>query len=93
MTNKQGNWEIKIRKVQNGYILETEEESDSEEGYFPKHEEVVEEINLPFGQDKSGELEAMMSVLLKIKDYFGVTYSKHNKQNINIEIVETKQDG
>jgi len=90
MTNKQGDWELKIRKVQNGYILEHEDENE-EDDYFSQEEVIEEKDTSPIFDESHGELEAMKEVLWKVKDYFGVSYSKHNKRNIVIEIVEEKQ--
>lgn len=39
-----------------------------------------------------GELEAMQKLLWFVKEHFGVFHSKHNKQNLVIEI-QGKEDG
>jgi hypothetical protein len=79
MTNKKGFWEIKIRKVNNGYICSWEEESENQEDYFKKEQKVFEEID-------DDELKNMREMLLFIKEYFGINYSKHNKKNLVVEI-------
>ena len=78
-------WEYKILKVDNGYIIEWEEEAEiCEEGEtisFIKHKLLIEEQDSEFG-----ELEAMQKLLIEIKEHFGIFYSKHNQKNIKVEI-------
>jgi hypothetical protein len=86
MTNKEGFWEISIRKADNGFVCSWEEESDSETPSFIKHEQVFEEkAENPMSENKD-ELENMKNLLYFIKEYFAVMYSKHNKVNLVIEI-------
>lgn len=79
MPNK-GEWSIKIIKARNGYILTWWDELDTGELAFQS--EVVGE------NDEEDEQEAMMQLLLKIKEFFGVFYSKHNKSNVIVELKE-----
>jgi hypothetical protein len=80
--NKKGLWEIKIRKVENGYICSWEEESEGEADYFIKREQIFEEKE----NEENSELK---EALLFIKEYFGINYSKHNKKNLIVEIEKT----
>ena len=73
-------WEMKIRKVDNGFVLEWEEEN--EEGTKILQQTVIEEDDT----DEEGELKCMEKLLNEIKEYFGVHYSKHDKKNLFIEI-------
>lgn len=78
-------WQITISKVDNGYILEWEDEAEiaeqGEQVTFIKHKVLIEEQDTEFG-----EIESMQKVLIKIRDYFDVNYSKHNQKNIEVEI-------
>ena len=85
-------WAIKISRVENGYVLEWEEEGESDEDkkdYIINHSKVIED---PDDDTELSELTAMKDLLWEISRYFGVNYSKHNKQNINIEIEENKSN-
>jgi hypothetical protein len=66
---------IQITQINNGYILEWEEELD--EG-FAQGLHVIEEHDT--------ELKAMQELLWFIQEFFGVFHSKHNKENLYIEI-------
>ena len=77
-------WDIKVRKVDNGYIMEWED--DDEEGKPSKHEQVILE-----NETEDSELEAMKDLLCEIKEHFGISYSKHNQKNLTIEIEEMKE--
>jgi hypothetical protein len=92
MTNKQGFWEISIRKVDNGFVCSWEEESDDETPRFVTHEQVFEEKENFLTSENKDELENMKELLWFVKDFFAVNYSKHNKANLNIEIEEQKGD-
>jgi hypothetical protein len=79
-------WELKIKKADNGYILE---HLDQEcEGPDRIAEIVVEEKD-----DEFGELEAMVNLLFAVKEYFGVHWSKHNKKNVEIKLVSDDEEG
>ena len=73
-------WKLEIKKVTNGYILK---------GQFGNSdnisEMIIEENNID-----NPKLEAMKDVLFEVMEYFGIIYSKHNKQNIIINIEEKK---
>jgi hypothetical protein len=67
-------YEIRIRKVRNGFILTNEE--DQEEGKL-----VLEHV-VPFaehGDEEDNEREALTHVLEMIVDYFDLPYKKHHK--------------
>jgi hypothetical protein len=70
-------WEAKIRKVENGYILSY---CNIEDG------SITEEV---FEESEEEELTTMVDLLYRIKEYFGVYSSKHNKKNIYIRIEST----
>ena len=52
------------------------------------HTLVVEESD-----EEGGELEAMRNMLCRVKEHFGVFYSKHNKFNLDISIHKNKEFG
>ncbi len=80
------NWEITIKKVDNGYILSVPEQST--EGFKDGKELTV--INLRQsvledpGENENTEKETMGRVLGEIADYFGFHYQKYNKNNLKI---------
>ena len=76
-------WGIKINKVKNGYICEWEEES--EDGKMIKHQQVFEERYTDTDPEES-EKECTKEMLLFVKDYFAIFFSKHNKKNLIIEL-------
>lgn len=85
-------WEIKIRKVENGFICSWKEESENEDNLllnkqvvFETKEENTEDINLD-------EYKNMQNVLDFIKEHFGIHYSKHNKSNLIIKIEKNEDD-
>ncbi len=79
MENK---WQLEIESVSNGYIIKGQS-TDLD------RVNVVEVIIKP--ETEEGDLEAMQELLYKIKEYFGVYHSKHNKKNLEINIVENKE--
>jgi hypothetical protein len=66
---------MKIEYADNGFLIELEDEDN--EGKKVKRFVVFEEED---------ELENMKKLLWYIKEHFGVFYSKHNKQNLEIEV-------
>ena len=68
-------WELKIEKIENGYVLSHEEEI--EDGKFKTTKEVVEER----GED---EKEAMTRLLEGVAEYFGIQHDKFAADNLNI---------
>jgi len=75
------NWELRITKMSNGYILK--EIVDGEED----KEGVIQERNTP---SNKGELEAMKELLCLVKDTFGVFNSKHDMYRLDVEVKEQK---
>lgn len=75
-------WKLKIKKVTNGYILK---------GKFGDSD-IITELVIEENNTSDTSLEAMSHVLYEVKEYFGIYYSKHNKQNLEINIVENKND-
>ncbi len=68
-------WELKIEKIENGYVLSHNEEI--EDGKFKTIKEVVEEK----GDD---ERETMTRLLERVAEYFGIQYDKFAADNLNI---------
>ncbi len=81
MENK---WQLEIEGVSNGYIIKGQ--STDLDGV-----NVVEVILKP--ETEGGDLEAMQKLLYKIKEYFGIYHSKHNKYNLEINIRKNKEIG
>ena len=73
-------YEIKIKKVNNGYITSHFRDEDDYET-----SDVVFEIKNGMDCNKA-EQECFVDLMLHLKEYFGIFYSKHNKTNINISI-------
>jgi hypothetical protein len=67
-------WEIKIEKIENGFILSHEEEIEEDVPRVMK--EVIEE-----GDD---EKETMTRLLERVAEYFGIQHDKFAKDNLNI---------
>ena len=67
-------WELKIEKIENGYLLSHDEEW--EEGKFGTVKEVIEE-----GGD---EKETMSRLLYQVSEYFGFHHNKYAKDNLRI---------
>ena len=82
--NSKGEWEVKVKRVRNGFICEYEEEND--EGFY------TEEVLFEDKDDKEDgeDLESIKETLIWIKEYFGY-YWRKEKENLNIEI--KKQNG
>ncbi len=77
-------WSLHIEKVSNGYIAR----------YVDQYEDggkFIQTVVFEEPEEKGGELEAMRNLLLFTKEHFGVYYSKHEKENLIIEI-EGKTD-
>lgn len=72
-------WKLEIKRVANGYILK---------GKFGDSDIITEEV-IEEGNTSDTSLETMRDVLREVKGYFGIHYRKHNKQNLEILIVET----
>ena len=64
-----------IKKVDNGYILETPTDTDERDGQYTSYE--VVECN---GDEK----ETMTRLLEAVADYFGEGYNKFAKDNLNL---------
>ena len=79
-------WELNIKKAENGYICEWDE---GEEQPFLK-QEVIEENNDVL--EENIEIDTMMRLLQKVREYFGVNYSKHNTRNLVIKVEETNNE-
>lgn len=67
--------ELKIRQIENGYIVKYSIEI--EEGKFQECEEVFEDNDMD-------EDECLSKLLYYVGDYFGRSYDKYGKDNLNI---------
>lgn len=81
--NKKNQWEVSIRKVDNGFICSYEDQLD--DGSF-KIEEVIFEEKESYDEDNKNELNTMKEMFLWVKDYFGVHWNKYSKENLDIKI-------
>lgn len=70
--------DLRITKGDNGYRVNWLEEIEDEI--------LVREMVFEIPDTENGEMEAMKSLLWFIKEHFGVIFSKHNNQNLVIEI-------
>jgi len=68
-------WELKIEKIENGYVLSHKEEIEDDR--FEIKKEVIEEN----GDD---EKETMTRLLERVAEYFGIRDDKYAKDNLNI---------
>ena len=78
-------WELNIKKAENGFICEWEDEEDGC-GTVIKNE-VIEDNDTDF--EENIEIDTMIKLLNKVKEFYGVHYSKHNKRNLVIKVEET----
>jgi len=69
-------WKLEIKKVANGYILK---------GKFANGD-IVEELIIEESEKEFNKLETIKRVLQEVKEYFGIYHSKHNQENLEIEI-------
>ncbi len=74
-------WEINIKKVENGYVLSYYDELS--EGSYIKRRVVFEDEEV---YTESKPLEGMRNVLNYIQEYFDCGYSKHSNRNLIVEI-------
>jgi len=74
-------WKIEIKKVTNGYFIK---------GNF-NDSEIPQEVVIEEGVEENSNLLAMQQLLFLVKDYFGIFYSDHNKENLIIEIKKNEE--
>jgi len=67
-------WEIKIEKIENGFILSHKDEK--EDGVPEITKEVIEECD--------DEKETMTRLLERVAEYFGIGHDKFAGDNLNI---------
>lgn len=79
-------FEIKIERTKNGYVVEWWEEND--EGDQEKDLFAFEEED-----DETGELDCLCRMLWFVAEHFGQYRSKHNRYNLNIEVVKNADLG
>lgn len=78
-TEDKENWSALVSKVSNGYVIKFIEEGEVKE--ILVSQETDDEYHLA-GQ------KCFMDMILQLKDYFSVFYSKYQKSNLIIEIEE-----
>lgn len=71
-------WKLIIEKVKNGYILD---------GKFGDNN-ITSKIAIEEKDTRLGAKEAMMDLLFRVKEYFACYYSKHDKNNVIVEMEE-----
>lgn len=76
-------WEMKISKVQNGYILETTTNDENNANGVTIEKMVI--------QERNEEIDANVELLYTIMEYFGFSGSKHDKERIYIEVREKNE--
>jgi hypothetical protein len=74
------NRELRIREVENGYVLEYEEEDM--EGNFKLIEKIYQ-----VREEDPDKLMAFQDMLWEIISYFGLTGSKHDPRRLRVEIL------
>lgn len=78
MEDEKQKWIFSVEKVDNGFIMEMNNETM-----------VFEET----GDSDHDELVCMVNLLWQIKEFFSIHHSKHNEENIEIKICkEVKGD-
>lgn len=77
------NWDVRIKKVMNGYVAEWWE--DGEDNSYVENQMVFEE---PEGE--RGELEAFVSMASFLQAHFGGGGSKHDHYRIKCEVVDQR---
>jgi hypothetical protein len=87
--NKKGEWEVKIKKIENGYIAEWEDEYDEGGRYHTVTRTFEEEEN---AEEELSERKAMAKLIWWLMEYFGIYHSKHNKYNLVVSIKNNKQE-
>ena len=73
-------WNLVVEKTNNGFLLKGRHGDTDIDSTM-----IIEEP-----ENEDGELKTMERVLYEVKEYFGVFYSKHNKENIIIKIEKNK---
>ena len=71
---------LKIERVDNGYILK---------GKFGDSDIITKE--LIEDENPMEELTTMKELLLEVKAYFGIYYSKHNRENLIVEVQQNEK--
>jgi uncharacterized protein (UPF0262 family) len=74
-------WKLEIKKVTNGYIVK---------GKF-NDSKIANEVVIEEEEQSKSELLAMQQLLFLVKDYFACYNSKHNKENLIIEIEKNEE--
>jgi len=73
-------YSITVEKIDNGFLLLHREQLDDD--YIQVCKEAF--------KDEDGEDEGIVDVLYTIAEYFGIHYSKHNKNNLEISFKKNK---
>jgi hypothetical protein len=80
-------WEIKIRRIYNGFIVTLPSDLDEDVTY---EEAIVCSPDI-YPEEKC-DCDITKSLCELIIEHFGPSWSKHNAYNLKVEIVETEGD-
>jgi len=72
---------VEVERMSNGYVLQIKDDE--------QRSIVIEEEDTT---DDRGELEAMRTLLIEVKEALGVFNNKHKKLNLQIAITERQDD-
>lgn len=78
-------WSLKIKRVQNGFIISKLEED--KDGNYYDQESVIEFTPDANSNCDDAGLTATKNLLWEIRDYFHLRYNKHADKNVDIVIV------
>jgi hypothetical protein len=78
------NWEVRVQKVVNGYIVEWWEETDAKS--YTENQVVFEADD-----SEGGELIAFVNMVHFLSDHFGVSGSKHDHYWVRCEVVDQRE--
>ena len=74
------NWEITIKRVDNGFLLTAPANSEDETAT----ENIVEFLNREVSTEEEDEQNTVKRMLTKVAEYFGYNYDKWSKTNLKI---------
>ena len=79
-------WEMKIRRVSNGYVVQLSDEDAEGKPFF--REEVFPDVEAL--DPRLSQVQTMEDLLFAVAGHFSCFNSKHDKWNLKIEVVENK---
>ena len=83
------NRELRIREVENGYVVEGEE--DDEDGK-EIGATITKQMAYQVREEDTEALQAFQDMLWEVIDYFGLTGSKHDPRRLSVWISESLSD-